>query len=208
MDGVLIDSHPAHLAAWREFLQSLGKAVSDQGLAFILEGNTRAEILCHFLGDISEQDLDQYGTWKDLLFRARETRIPPVFGVLEFLRGLDRHGIVAAIATSASEARTFSTIERMGLEEFFGAVVTSRDVEKGKPDPAVYRLACERLRVLPGHALAFDDAVAGIQSAKAAGLRCIGVSNNGISSKLLDAGAEVVIPDFSRLTLDDLLRVV
>src|SRR5215467_14300003 len=49
MDGVLIDSHPAHLAAWREFLRSIGVHAPHSELSFILEGRTRGEILRHFL---------------------------------------------------------------------------------------------------------------------------------------------------------------
>ena len=74
MDGVLIDSHPAHRAAWREFLCSLGKDVSDTELSFILDGRTRAQILRHFLGELSEQGLQTYGKHKDELFRSMEQR--------------------------------------------------------------------------------------------------------------------------------------
>jgi HAD superfamily hydrolase (TIGR01509 family) len=206
MDGVLIDSHPAHQAAWREFLHTLGKEVCDQELEFILEGHTRTEILCHFLGSLTAQDLELYGRRKDQLFRAHENHVGLISGVCDFLRKLSLHRIPAGVATSASEIRTVSTIERMGLAELFEAVVTASDVEKGKPDPCVYRLACERLKVPPQHALAFDDAPAGIQSAKSAGLRCIGISSNGLTSKLLDAGAETVIADFASLTIEDILR--
>jgi HAD superfamily hydrolase (TIGR01509 family) len=206
MDGVLIDSHPAHQAAWREFLHSLGKDVCDQELEFILEGHTRAEILCHFLGPLTADEVEHYGRRKDQLFRAHENQIVPISGVCDFLRKLSLQGLPAALATSASEIRTVSTIERMGLAELFEAVITAGDVEKGKPHPAVYQLACERLNVQPQHTVAFDDAPAGIQSAKSAGLRCIGVSSNGLIPKLLNAGAEAVIRDFAGLTIEEILR--
>lgn len=206
MDGVLIDSHPAHQTAWTELLHSLGKDVRKEELEFILEGHTRSEILHHFLGPLAPDDLEQYGNHKDQLFRAHENQIGPISGVCDFLRKLNHEGIPAAVATSASEIRTVSTIERMGLAELFEAVVTASDVEKGKPDPAAYQLACERLRVPPQHAVAFDDAPAGIQSAKSAGLRCIGVSSNGLASKLLNAGAEIVIADFADLIIEEILH--
>ena len=202
MDGVLIDSHPAHLSAWREFLRSAGKEVFDDELAFVLEGRTRSEILRHFLGSLPERELERYGRQKDEIFRALEYRIELIPGVLEFLRNLNRQRIASAVATSASEIRTFSTIERLGMAEFFEVVVTASDVSWGKPDPTVYRLACERLAIAPHHALAFDDAPAGILAAKSAGLRCVGVSSNGLAAQLLDAGAEQVIKDFNHVTLN------
>jgi len=203
MDGVLIDSHPAHLAAWREFLRSAGKEVCDDELTFVLEGRTRSEILRHFLGPLPERELEGHGRRKDEIFRALEYRIKLIPGVLEFLRDLNCQRIASAVATSASEIRTVSTIERMGMAGFFEVVVTASDVSWGKPDPMVYRLACERLAIAPHHALAFDDAPAGIRAARSAGLRCVGVSSNGLATQLLDAGAEQVIKDFKHLMLNN-----
>ncbi len=203
MDGVLIDSHPAHRAAWRKFLLSLDRHVSDDELSFILEGRTRNEILRHFLGDLSENELAHYGKQKDDLFRSLEHRIEPVPGVIEFVRELNRRGIVSAVATSASEIRTFSTIERLGLAEHFETIITASDVSRGKPDPMVYRVACERMGIPPEDALAFDDAPAGIRAAALAGMRCIGVSSNGRAPQLLQAGAECVIPNFVGLLLEE-----
>jgi len=70
MDGVLIDSHPAHRAAWREFLRMMGRDASEAGLAFILEGRTRSEILRHFFGELGNEDLQEFGKRKDEIFRG------------------------------------------------------------------------------------------------------------------------------------------
>jgi HAD superfamily hydrolase (TIGR01509 family) len=205
MDGVLIDSHPVHRAAWREFLRSLSVDVNERDLAFILEGGTRTDILRHFLGDLPHIELIEYGRRKDEIFRSLEHEIRTAPGVLAFLRELERLDLARAVATSASEIRTSSTIERMGLGGYFDAVITAADVVVGKPDPMVYQLACERMNVFPGNALAFDDAPAGVLAARSAGLRCVGVSNNGMAQSLLAAGAERVIASFAGLALDDLL---
>jgi HAD superfamily hydrolase (TIGR01509 family) len=206
MDGVLINSHPAHRAAWREFLHSVDRDISEEELSFILDGHTREEILRHFLGDISASELLSYGKWKDEIFRSMEHRIEPIPGAVEFVEELSRLRVACAIATSASEIRTFATVERMGLSDCFAAVVTASDVTAGKPHPMVYSLACERLNLLPEQALAFDDAPSGIKSARSAGMRCIGVSSNGLRHQLLSAGAERVIPNFLGLALDALTQ--
>jgi beta-phosphoglucomutase-like phosphatase (HAD superfamily) len=65
LDGVIVDSHPAHQRAWRMFFQSLGKSVSDQELLFVLEGQKREDILRHFLGDPDEQQVKRYGARKE-----------------------------------------------------------------------------------------------------------------------------------------------
>jgi HAD superfamily hydrolase (TIGR01509 family) len=199
MDGVLIDSHPAHRAAWGEFLLMMGRTASESELAFILEGRTRNEILHHFFGKLRSEELQEYGKRKDEIFRGIERQIVPVRGVLDFIKELGHRNIPMAVATSASEIRTFSTVERLGLGGCFEAVITASDVLAGKPDPMVYRLACERMGIAPQKVVAFDDARAGVEAAKAAGMRCIGVASNGSILSLLEAGAETVISDFAKL---------
>jgi beta-phosphoglucomutase len=61
----------------------------------------------------------------------------------------------------------------------FDAIVSGEDVHKGKPDPEVYLLAAERVGVVPDQCIVVEDAIAGIEGARAAGMRGIGVSHNG-----------------------------
>ena len=117
------------------------------------------------------------------------------------LSGGEKARLLLGLATSASPSRTFSTLERMNVRHYFSAVITAADVSHGKPDPAVYRLACDRLNVDYGTVLAFEDAVSGIQAAREAGLKCAGVARSPRAEKLLLAGAEFVIENFAGLSL-------
>ena len=145
MDGVLIDSHPVHRIAWRKFLSTVGKSVGDEGLSFILAGRRREEILRHFLGDLSESKIAEYGHQKDLFFEENFQEVRLIPGVSKFLEALETAGLEAGIATSASSARTWGTLRRLELDQRFTAVVTGDDVDAGKPDPAVYQLAAQRM---------------------------------------------------------------
>ena len=72
-DGVIVDNHAVHLQAWKAFFQSVGKQVDDETLSFVLEGTKREEILRHFLGDLTQEEINVYGAEKDKLFQvARE----------------------------------------------------------------------------------------------------------------------------------------
>src|SRR5271169_569148 len=115
MDGVIVDSHPAHREAWRMFLRTLGKAVSDTDLDFVLDGRKRGEILRHFLGELSEAAMQEYGKRKDEYFREASLQVKPVPGVVRFMRRLENAGITTAVATSASESRTRHTLEHLRL---------------------------------------------------------------------------------------------
>jgi beta-phosphoglucomutase len=200
MDGVVIDSHPAHRAAWKAFLEALGKTVADSELDIILDGGKREEILKHFLGDLSPQQIVEYGARKDEILRNRSTRLEPMAGVVDFLEQLCNSDIRVALATSASKHRTLSTLEELRLTHYFETVVTGDDVLAGKPNPAIYHLAATRLQEHPDCLLAFEDAVSGVKAARSAGLRCAGIAHNGRAASLRQAGANPIVEDFRSLS--------
>jgi beta-phosphoglucomutase len=196
MDGVVINSHPAHRQAWQEFLQMYGKQVPDSDLDFILEGRKRQDILRHFLGDLPETQLREYGEKKDEVFQKICDEVLPVAGVVALLQELQQLGIPAAMATSASARRTRLTLNRLNLTQYFRAIVTGDEVAEGKPNPAIYELATRRLRLPAETLLALEDAPGGVVAALCAGMRCIGIASQSKANALRLAGAEHVIGDF------------
>ncbi len=126
-----------------------------------------------------------------------------VAGVVEFLDTLQTAGIPMAVATSASSTRAYDILKHLGILERFKAVVTGNDVEKGKPDPAIFLRAAEHLRLDPPNALVVEDAVSGVKAAKSAGMKCLGIASDGRSEKLREAGADCVIPDYRNIGLQE-----
>lgn len=201
MDGVIIDSHPIHKRAWRRFLESVGRHVTEQDLEFVLDGHKREDILRHFLGDLQGVDLHAYGLRKDALFAEFSEELQLVDGVDEFIGLLLASGVRLGVATSASGTRTDCILRRFDLKHSFQAIVTGNDVAQGKPNPAVFQQACHRLNVHPGNALVIEDAVSGIRGARAAGTMCMGIASQGRERALYDAGAAYVVPNFKGLTV-------
>jgi HAD superfamily hydrolase (TIGR01509 family) len=206
MDGVIVDSHPVHREAWRTFLRVLGRPVSDAELDFVLDGRKRGEILRHFFGELSEEAMQEYGKRKDEYFQKASLQVKPVPGVVKFMRTLENARVAMAVATSASGSRTRYTLQHLRLVDKIRVIVTGDDVALGKPDPSIYGLACERLNITPANALAVEDAVSGIQAARAAGLNCIGMASHESPEKLRAAGAAYVVRDFLNLPMSRLQR--
>jgi HAD superfamily hydrolase (TIGR01509 family) len=204
MDGVLVDSHPAHRHAWKLFLSSVGSDASEEELDFILDGRRREEILRHFLGDLSSGQLRDYGHRKDEMFRKLGNSLQPIEGVSEFLGSVRRAGLKTAVATSGSSSRTRGTLTDLGLMASFDVIVTGEEVAVGKPDPTIYKLAAERLEESPSYLLAIEDAPSGVQSAIGAGMRCVGIGNADRALCLRAAGAKPVIPNLQGISLTDL----
>jgi beta-phosphoglucomutase len=204
MDGVLVDSHSVHRKAWRLFLHTLGRDVPDSELDFILDGRKRADILRHFLGDCPDHEMEEVGRRKDSIFRQIQLAVVPIPGVIRLVHDLHARGTALAVATSASRSRAHSTLAELGLLGCFNAIVTGDDVSQGKPDPAVYLLACDRLHLKADRSLAVEDAVSGIHSAVAAGLSCLAIALHDAPETLTAAGAAHVVHDFENVSTHDL----
>jgi HAD superfamily hydrolase (TIGR01509 family) len=123
-------------------------------------------------------------------------------GLREFLQQLSEAKIRLAVASSGSNGRVNYVLDLLNLRHYFQAIVTGDQVMYGKPDPAIFRVACDQLCVGPSETLVFEDSVSGIRAAKAAGMRCVGVATNGIIALLVEAGADRIIPDFSAVPFD------
>lgn len=201
MDGVVADSHPIHKMAWKEFLTEVGRQVSEEDLDFVVEGRRRDEILRFFLGDLTDQQVVDYGQRKDHLFQKASHQVQTLPGVVTLIQEMKRLGLPTALATSAGRPRTQLTLERLKLTTSFDVVVTGEDVELSKPHPAIFLVAAERLGVQPPHVLVVEDSTAGVQAAKAAGMKCLGIALEPGSTRLIDAGADYVCTGFEGLSV-------
>lgn len=102
----------------------------------------------------------------------------PLAGVESALATFKEMGLTMAVASSSSRQWVTGHLARLKLLEYFSAVKTADDVERIKPDRALYREALKELRVEPSEAIAFEDSVNGVKAAKAAGIYCIAVPNS------------------------------
>jgi beta-phosphoglucomutase len=203
-DGVIVDSHPAHVRAWEKFLESMGRTVSEEQLQFVLDGRKREDILRHLLGELSAEQIVEYGHRKEQIFRDEAAHVRTMDGLLSFLEDLECEQLATAIASSGSRSRVDFLLDKLGLKQRFRVVITGNDVEEGKPHPAIFVRAAQQLGVDSSQLIAFEDAPSGVIAAKAAGMLCVGIAQPDRASALLDAGAIHVVPDFHSLSYSKL----
>jgi len=201
MDGVLVDSGEHHRAAWRALLTELGATSTGAESWRLTIGRPAHEAVALLLGrDLAPDEAMQLASRKRDFYRhfARRGAVA-VPGVTAFVGSVARSGIACAVATSASRHDARHVLDTLGLAGRFGAVVTAEDVTRGKPDPEVYVRAAGEIGVAPRTCLVFEDAVVGVQAARAAGMRVIGVTTAHTGDELSAAGAERVIANFEGL---------
>jgi beta-phosphoglucomutase len=206
-DGVIVDSHPVHKRTWIKFLESVGKTASEEELQFILDGRKRDDILRHFLGELDDERMAEYGHRKEQIFRDETGDVQIVNGLMGFLEDLEGAGAAIGIASSGSRSRVNFLLDRLDLKKHFQVVVTGDQVKRGKPDPSIFVKAAQALQEHPNELLAFEDAVSGVESAKAAGMKCFGIAQPDRASVLIDSGADHVVPDFRSLSYSKLMEL-
>ena len=200
MDGVLVDTGANHRAAWEALLEELGlPARADAWRCTI--GRPAEEAVPLLLGrDVSDHEAWQLARRKrDLYLDLSERGTPAVAGVRAFVAELARQGVPCAVGTSASRRDVGRLLAGAGLRQHFQVVVTAEDVTLGKPDPEVWILAARRLRTRPETCVVFEDSLVGIEAARRAGMRAIGVCTSYPADELLAAGADRTVDDFEGL---------
>src|SRR5258708_36478602 len=105
-------------------------------------------------------------------------------------------GVRKAGGTSGSRRRTHQIIDHLGLASRLRAVLTGDDVAKGKPDPSIFYLAAEHLRVVPRRLLVVEDSRAGVRAAKSAGMKCLGIASGALAVRVGREGGGHLVPNF------------
>ncbi|MGC8794380.1 MAG: HAD family hydrolase [Bryobacteraceae bacterium] len=202
LDGTLVDSEQLHWRAWRETMAAEGVAITWEQFKATF-GQRNDSFVPLWLGEgATPERVARIGDTKEACYRrlVREFGLTPAPGAKEWVRRLQSEGWKQAIASSAPRENVLVMLEALGLADAFQAIVAAEDVTAGKPDPQVFLLAAERLGVPPGRCVVVEDAPAGIEAARRAGMRSIYVRGAGTSADLAVNSLADLPPDaFRRL---------
>lgn len=178
LDGTLVDSAEYHWLAWRDTMKAEG---IDLTYEMFLDsfGRKNDTFLGGWLGDTASPGrAARIGDAKELDYRRRVEAqgLSPLPGAASWTRRLRAAGWRQAVASSAPSANVGVMLRAASLDRCFDVIVAAEDVTAGKPDPQVFLVAASILRTPPSRCIVVEDAAAGIEAARRAGMRCIGVS--------------------------------
>lgn len=207
MDGVIVDNHRYHLQSWLSFFEQHNISMTEAEYKEQVNGRVMHTILPQLLGrKLSSEEIRTFGEQKEVAYRAAyRDHIQPTPGLVAFLEELRQQDIPRAIATSAPPANVDFTLDHTGLRAYFPVIVDDTMVTQGKPDPEVYLLSAEQLKMPPAQCIVFEDAILGIQAGKNAGMRVVGVATTHSREELAATEADYVVDNFEGLTVDKLL---
>jgi len=173
-------------------------------------GRKNDHIIPHILKwDVPPAEVERLGRRKEELYRAvlRDTGIQPLPGVREFLTALRAAGVPCAVGSSTERKNIDTIMGLIGFAPFFQAIVAADDVTRGKPDPQVFLLGAQRIGVPPARCAVFEDAFAGLEAARAGGMKAIGVATTHPAEKLR-GHADRVVARFDELSVEELRRLI
>lgn len=203
LDGVVVDTAKYHYLAWKKLAEELGFKFTKEDNER-LKGVSRMDSLdillqignmdTRFSKEEKEALAAKKNSWYvDFISKMDKSEILP--GVEDFIIELKRNNIKICLGSVSKNAMTI--LNRIEITKYFDGIIDGNKVSKAKPDPEVFLKGSAEIGIAPEYCTVFEDAVAGVEAAKRAGMHCIGIGSNKILSN-----ADKVIPDFKNITLD------
>ncbi|NQT61068.1 MAG: beta-phosphoglucomutase [Bacteroidetes bacterium] len=206
LDGVITSTDDYHYLAWKYLANEMGWVFTRE-INHRLRGVSRSESLLIIAGEnnilLTETEIQAMTEKKnkrylELLDDLSDRDIMP--GTIELLSQLRKRGVKTALASASRNAGYI--IDKLGLSDHFGYIVSASSVEFGKPDPEIFIKASEGIGLLPDECVGFEDAQPGIEGINAAGMKSVGVGESVSGSN-----CDLHIADLSDITASDLEKL-
>jgi beta-phosphoglucomutase len=200
LDGVIIDSADEHRRAWQRLARETRITFTDADF-WATFGKRNDDIIPLYWKNLSKDQSQALADRKEFFFREfiREAAAP-LPGSMELMRGLHEAGFSQALATSTPRENIQLIKELLHLDQYLSAFVSGESVARGKPAPDIFLKAASELHMPPPLCLVIEDAVAGVQAALAAGMRCIAVAGQRDLPGL--RAADLVIRDLTEVDVE------
>ncbi len=210
MDGVLVDNMQMHARSWVELFRDYGLEGLDPD-RYLREtaGMKGLDVLRHFLDkNITPQKAETLTELKDFLYRFMyRSEIRPIGGLERFLDKAAAMGIRLGVGTGATARNIEYTLGIPGLRDRFQAVVGSHQVKEGKPHPDIFLRVAELLETDPERCIVFEDALPGLEAARAAGMKSIALATTNPAEIMNNLpGVITVTDDFTPLHPEEILE--
>jgi haloacid dehalogenase superfamily, subfamily IA, variant 3 with third motif having DD or ED/haloacid dehalogenase superfamily, subfamily IA, variant 1 with third motif having Dx(3-4)D or Dx(3-4)E len=203
MDGVIADSNSFHFAAWQETLAKRGVKFTKEDFTKLF-GTRNDFIIRSILGEeATEQDIETIAQKKEAAFRSKARgNIKPFPGVTKLLDVIKKGNFKLGLVSSAPMENINMITGDLGIENHFNCTISGREVRESKPSPQIFFLAAEKLEAAPKDCVVIEDSPLGVKAAKAAGMKCLAVTNTHLRQELNEADKVVdSLEDIDLITL-------
>jgi len=206
MDGVLVDTGEFHYIAWKKTFDELNAPFDREDFKQTF-GMNNAGILEWVLGEKPDpEEVEEISHKKESLFRdLAKGKVKLLPGVSTWLKKFQDWEMKQAITSSAPPANIEFLVAELKIKEYFDEIVSGFDLP-GKPNPDVFLKAAGALQIDPENCVVIEDAIAGVEGAKRAGMSCIAVTTTNPADKL--AKADIIVENLGKLSEDEFSSLV
>ena len=207
LDGVIIDTGPFHKQSWYDLADKEGYVMSDE-LFYSTFGMQNDLIIPKLAGrEVPRNRMERLSDWKEQRYRELvKGKLKLLDGVKPLIDDLKKHGFALAIGTSAPRANLDFMLEHIPLGDCFDVYVTGEEVTSGKPAPDTFLKAAEKLSLHTSKCVVVEDAVVGIQAAKAAGMPVVAVTNTTERDNLVQA--DLIVDSLTELNAENFAALI
>lgn len=204
MDGVIVDNRDVHIEAFEILCRRYGVSFDKSDLSWMYGKGNDSIIPGIFPPQMVERiGLKELSREKEAIYRdIYADHITPTRGLITLLEDLHRHSIPCAVGSSASRVNVDFVLEKCRLEDDFSVIVTGNMVQHRKPAPDIFILAAELLGYPPHECLVFEDSIAGIEAANAAGIPVVALATTLPRTKLQQVHHGTIIDNFAGVCYD------
>lgn len=203
LDGVIIDSGPLHMRAWKDTLEDRGIPFEDAEFRRHF-GMRDSEVIPRLLGLIDDTLVNQVLQHKSQVFQSLVRKEgQPVEGLLEYVQHLQERSVRAAVASLATAEEIDVILEAVGLKNYLEVVITREHEMRDKPAPDIFLTAAYRMGVPVQSTAIFEDAISGVEAARSAGARTVVALTTSYSRGEL-SHADIVVDNFREPVLLEL----
>jgi HAD superfamily hydrolase (TIGR01509 family) len=188
MDGVIVDSEPYSMRALIDVLRQYGIDPTEEEIRRSYGRRIHDDFRDYFGRYGVTAHLDTAIAQKEArYYHLAAGRLQAFTGVMALITRLRQQGYRLGVASSGDRVKLAFGMQALSLNGSFGVVVCGNDVTHSKPHPEIYLAAAQRLGVPPLDCVAVEDAPAGVEAAKRAGMRCVAVTNSVAREQLQQA---------------------
>lgn len=194
-DGVIADTEPLY----DKFIEELGIKynLGIEDFANKVKGTPTIDITKKYFSHLGREEMDKVEN--EILEYELSMDFPPIPGALEFISYLRQNEYKLALVTSSQQKKMERALKILNLEDSFDSIVTADRITKGKPDPMCFLLAAKDLNSSPDNCIVFEDSINGINAAKNAGMKTIGLTTS-FTKKQIESSVFATIPNFADIS--------
>jgi HAD superfamily hydrolase (TIGR01509 family) len=208
-DGLILDTEMPDYLSWQEVYRSYGAELPMDLWCSIVGGDAESDFEPHeYLESVLQSTVDREQIWvsRRKSYLENLENLPILPGVQQLLDEAKSQGLKLAVASSSPDNWVTGHLTRLGLVEYFDAIVTADDVDVIKPDPALFLLTAERLGVKPDQVIVLEDSGNGVKGAKRAGMFVVAVPNE-VTRQMDLSMANLRLDSLAGLSLEKLLEM-